>query len=82
MNTEQKRNITIWLYSGLFLIGFMVIIGGITRLTNSGLSMVEWKLIGGVIPPLNENQWENTFAKYQEFPEYQKINKDMFLLDL
>ena len=45
----------------------MVIIGGITRLTHSGLSMVEWKLISGVIPPLNELQWQETFEKYQQF---------------
>jgi len=74
MKSKQKRIITIWLYSGLVLIALMVIIGGITRLTHSGLSMVEWKLIGGIIPPLNETQWQETFEKYQQFPEYQKIN--------
>jgi cytochrome c oxidase assembly protein subunit 15 len=57
----------------------MIIIGGITRLTHSGLSMVEWKLIGGTIPPLNENQWHETFTKYQQFPEYKKINTGMSL---
>ena len=57
----------------------MIVIGGITRLTHSGLSMVEWKLISGTIPPLNEAQWQETFAKYQQFPEYQKINKGMSL---
>ncbi len=57
----------------------MVLIGGITRLTHSGLSMVEWKLIGGTIPPLNETDWQETFSKYQQFPEYQKINKGMNL---
>ncbi len=79
MNTQQKRIITTWLYSGLALIALMIIIGGITRLTHSGLSMVEWKLISGTIPPLNETQWQETFAKYQQFPEYQKINKGMSL---
>jgi cytochrome c oxidase assembly protein subunit 15 len=59
----------------------MIIIGGITRLTNSGLSMVEWKLIGGTIPPLNETQWQETFAKYQQFPEYKKINTGMSLTE-
>lgn len=52
----------------------MVIIGGITRLTNSGLSMVDWKLIMGTIPPLNEVEWIETFKKYQQFPEYQQVN--------
>ena len=79
MNTQQKRITTTWLYSGLVLIALMIIIGGITRLTHSGLSMVEWKLIGGTIPPLNETQWQETFAKYQQFPEYQKINTGMSL---
>ena len=79
MNTQQKRITTTWLYSGLVLIALMIIIGGITRLTHSGLSMVEWKLIGGTIPPLNETQWQETFEKYQQFPEYQKINTGMSL---
>jgi len=79
MNTQQKKITTTWLYSGLILIALMIIIGGITRLTHSGLSMVEWKLIAGTIPPLNETQWQETFAKYQQFPEYQKINKGMSL---
>ena len=81
MKTKQKRIIKNWLYSGLFLIALMVIIGGITRLTNSGLSMVEWRLIGGAIPPLNNLQWQETFEKYQQFPEYQKINTGMQLAE-
>jgi len=81
MKTIQKRIIRNWLYSGLLLIALMVIIGGITRLTHSGLSMVEWKLIGGTIPPLNNLQWQETFEKYQQFPEYQKINKNMQLAE-
>ena len=79
MNSRQKKTISLWLYSGIFLVIAMVLIGGITRLTHSGLSMVEWKLIGGIIPPLNETAWQETFSKYQQFPEYQKINKDMIL---
>ena len=79
MNNTQKRIVTYWLYLGLFLVGLMIIIGGITRLTHSGLSMVEWKLIAGTIPPLNETQWQETFTKYQQFPEYKKINTGMSL---
>jgi cytochrome c oxidase assembly protein subunit 15 len=81
MKTVQKRIIRNWLYSGLLLIALMVIIGGITRLTHSGLSMVEWKLIGGTIPPLNDLKWQETFEKYQQFPEYQKINTGMQLAE-
>ncbi len=77
MKTAQKRIIRNWLYSGLLLVALMVIIGGITRLTHSGLSMVEWRLIGGAIPPLNNVQWQEIFEKYQQFPEYQKINTSM-----
>ena len=81
MNSRQKKIISLWLYSGLFLVIAMVLIGGITRLTHSGLSIVEWKLISGAIPPLNETEWQDTFTKYQQFPEYQKINTDMSLAE-
>lgn len=57
----------------------MIILGGVTRLTNSGLSMVEWEPIMGTIPPLNQSEWEETFQKYRAFPEYQKLNKGMSL---
>jgi len=76
---ERKDKIIVsWLYTGLFLVLLMVIIGGITRLTHSGLSMVEWKPSGS-LPPLTEEAWEITFKKYQEFPEYQKTNIGMEL---
>ena len=73
MNSEQKP-VIIWLFLGCFLVAAMVVIGGITRLTHSGLSMVEWKLIMGSIPPLNESEWQETFSKYKQFPEYQIKN--------
>ena len=57
----------------------MILIGGLTRLTNSGLSMVDWKLLPGVIPPLNEKEWLSSFEKYQKFPEYKIKNKGMSL---
>ena len=81
MNAIQKKYTTIWLYSGLILVALMVIIGGITRLTQSGLSMVDWNLISGTIPPLNDVEWQETFAKYQQFPEYQKVNNGMKLAE-
>lgn len=52
----------------------MVIVGGITRLTDSGLSMVDWKLFIGAIPPLNHADWVDTFNQYKQYPEYQKQN--------
>ncbi|MBL4658128.1 MAG: COX15/CtaA family protein, partial [Flavobacteriales bacterium] len=77
----HKRPILIWLYTGAFLVFSMVMIGGITRLTNSGLSMVEWKLIMGSIPPLSDTDWQETFEKYQAFPEYKQINSNFSLED-
>jgi cytochrome c oxidase assembly protein subunit 15 len=61
------------------MVALMVLIGGLTRLTNSGLSIVEWNPIHGVIPPLNESEWMEEFAKYQQSPEYLKINHGMLL---
>ena len=63
MTNSSNRSIVVWLFTGCELIAVMVVIGGITRLTHSGLSMVEWKLIMGSIPPLNEEQWLETFEK-------------------
>ena len=57
----------------------MILLGGVTRLTNSGLSMVEWKPLMGIIPPLNHADWQELFFKYKQFPEYQKINAGMSL---
>ena len=57
----------------------MILLGGVTRLTESGLSMVDWRPIMGIIPPLTEAQWVQTFAAYQQYPEYQKINQGMDL---
>ena len=57
----------------------MVVLGGYTRLTRSGLSMVEWRPLMGIIPPIGEAQWLAVFHKYQQFPEYQQINKGMTL---
>ena len=57
----------------------MVVVGGVTRLTHSGLSMVEWQPLVGTIPPLNQVQWDEVFHKYQQTPEYLKINRGMAL---
>ncbi len=76
---KENKPIIIWLLSGCVLIFIMVIIGGITRLTHSGLSMVKWNLIMGAIPPLNEKEWLEMFNLYKQFPEYQ-INNHNFTL--
>jgi cytochrome c oxidase assembly protein subunit 15 len=74
MENNKYKPVIIWLLSGCLLIFLMVIIGGITRLTNSGLSMVDWKLIMGAIPPIGDEAWQKTFEQYQQFPEYQMVN--------
>jgi cytochrome c oxidase assembly protein subunit 15 len=72
MNKEQKP-IVVWLLTGCVLIFIMVAIGGMTRLTHSGLSMVEWTLFGNS-PPSNDADWNELFNKYKQYPEYQKVN--------
>ena len=68
-----------WLLAVAALVFTMVVVGGITRLTESGLSITEWKPVSGAIPPLSEAAWQDAFAKYQQIPEYQLINKGMTL---
>ncbi|MDG2018421.1 MAG: COX15/CtaA family protein [Porticoccaceae bacterium] len=68
-----------WLLTCAVVIFGMILLGGVTRLTDSGLSMVEWKPLIGIIPPLSQADWQQLFLKYQQFPEYQKINLDMTL---
>lgn len=78
MRIEDKP-IAIWLLTGCLLIFLMVVIGGMTRLTNSGLSMVEWNLFMGSIPPTSEADWQTLFQKYQQYPEYQLVNFNISL---
>ena len=70
-----------WLFGLCVLIFAMIIVGGATRLTDSGLSITEWKPILGIIPPLGEGAWAEAFAKYRQIPEYELINKGMSLND-
>jgi cytochrome c oxidase assembly protein subunit 15 len=69
----------LWLYAVAALILAMVVVGGATRLTDSGLSITEWKPILGAIPPLSDADWQDAFAKYRQIPEYHHINKGMSL---
>lgn len=73
------RSVRIWLWIGLCMTLIQVMLGGITRLTGSGLSITEWDLILGSIPPMNETQWSEAFDKYKQFPQYHLINQDMTL---
>ena len=78
---QHDRQIAYWLFFCAAVIFGMILLGGITRLTSSGLSMVDWKPIMGVIPPMTQTDWQEMFLKYQQFPEYQKINVGMSLED-
>lgn len=77
ISQRYNRQIALWLLFCASVILVMILLGGVTRLTHSGLSMVEWKPLMGVIPPLNDTEWQETFARYQQFPEYQKVNRGM-----
>ncbi len=76
---RYNRQIAYWLLICAAVIFGMILLGGVTRLTSSGLSMVEWKPLIGIIPPLTQVDWQEMFLKYQQFPEYQKINTGMTL---
>ena len=71
--------VAIWLGIMAVLVAMMVVIGGVTRLTGSGLSMVEWRPIMGLLPPLSEPEWSRVFGLYQSSPEFREINIDMDL---
>ncbi|MFT4754906.1 MAG: cytochrome c oxidase assembly protein subunit 15 [Salibacteraceae bacterium] len=79
--SAQHKPVIIWLFIGAIMVFIMIAIGGITRLTSSGLSMVDWNLIMGSIPPLSEEAWQSTFEEYQKFPEYQTIHNHFTLED-
>jgi cytochrome c oxidase assembly protein subunit 15 len=76
---KSNKSIALWLIFSAFLVLMMIVIGGITRLTDSGLSIVEWKPIAGILPPLTLSDWESLFAKYQTSPEFIKLHPLMNL---
>ncbi|MCO4763649.1 MAG: COX15/CtaA family protein [Myxococcales bacterium] len=78
---NPPRSVRLWLLIVYAMIGAMVIIGGITRLTGSGLSMVEWHPLMGALPPLDETSWKAVFARYQLSPQYDQVNQWMTLAD-
>ena len=78
---KDNKKVIIWLFTGCLLIFIMVIVGGITRLTHSGLSISDYKLISGTIPPMNEQEWVEAFELYKQYPEYQKLHYHFELED-
>lgn len=79
VEARNRTMVRIWLYLVLVVLFALVLVGGATRLTDSGLSITEWKPIHGVIPPLSVAEWEEELEKYRQIPEYQQINKGMSL---
>jgi cytochrome c oxidase assembly protein subunit 15 len=75
----RPRALSVWLLCVAALVFVMLVVGGITRLTESGLSITEWKPVTGAVPPLSEAQWMDVFHKYQQIPEYKEINRGMSL---
>ncbi len=79
MTNSGRKQIALWLFCGVVMIYFQIILGGITRLTGSGLSITKWEIITGTIPPLNSNDWNAEFDKYKATPQYHKLNHGMTL---
>jgi len=80
-SAPSKRAIGLWLLACCGMIFLMVVIGGVTRLTESGLSITEWKPISGAIPPLSDAEWAQEFDRYKAIPQYQAIHADMTLAE-
>ncbi len=76
---NRDRSIAAWLLACCALVVLMIVVGGVTRLTHSGLSIVEWQPLLGAIPPLNEADWQALFGKYKLTPEFKRVNYDMTL---
>ncbi len=74
---KYNKLVRLWLLLGLFMLFIQIVVGGITRLTGSGLSITKWEIITGTLPPLSDNQWEEEFELYKLTPQYEKINEGM-----
>lgn len=75
----RPRAMMLWLYGVAAMVVLMIVVGGITRLTESGLSITEWKPISGIVPPLTTADWQAEFSNYKQIPEYTQINREMTL---
>ncbi|MBS1601686.1 MAG: COX15/CtaA family protein [Bacteroidetes bacterium] len=81
LRSRSTRPVAIWVYAGVIMLLIQVVLGGITRLTGSGLSITEWNVVTGAVPPLNEAQWSEEFAKYRATPQYQLLNSGFTISD-
>ena len=78
-NKQLKKYITYWLITMFWIVSIMIIVGGLTRLTDSGLSITQWELFSGILPPLNDRDWNSYFEFYKKIPEYKVQNYLMTL---
>lgn len=81
LSSDRSKPVAVWLFVVAALVLGMVILGGATRLTDSGLSITEWKPVTGAIPPLNAGDWQAEFARYKQIPQYAQLNAGMSLSD-
>ena len=78
---QHRKGVAWWLFGVSAMVLGMIALGGLTRLTESGLSMVDWRPLMGVIPPIGDAAWNQVFEQYKAYPEYQKVNMGMSLSD-
>ena len=76
-NPKINNQLSIWLISMFWIISVMIVVGGLTRLTDSGLSITKWQLFSGFLPPLNQNEWILYFELYKKIPEFKLQNFNM-----
>ena len=76
---SYDRAVYYWLISGLVLVYFQILIGGVTRLTGSGLSITKWEIVTGTLPPLDQKAWDQEFEKYKATPQYEKLDHGICL---
>jgi heme a synthase len=78
---QYSRGVKIWLFIGVLMVVIQVVVGGITRLTESGLSITKWEVVSGTLPPLSEERWNQEFDLYKNTPQYREINEGMSISD-
>ena len=78
---KYSKSVRIWLFVGLVMVFVQVIVGGITRLTESGLSITKWEVVSGTLPPMTDAAWDIEFELYKNTPQYREINEGMELVD-
>src|SRR5688572_15754729 len=81
LKADRSQPLAVWLFAVAFLVLVLLVVGGATRLTDSGLSITEWRPATGVVPPMSDAAWAQEFAKYQRIPQYAQVNPDMTLAE-